>query len=105
MSSPGTLRFGQIAVTPSSPPVGYDLIYVKTDDVLYIQDSSGVEVALGSASSITSLSGEATGVGPGNAVVTLSNSAVIGKVLTGFTPGPNSPVLSTDTIQIGRAHV
>jgi trimeric autotransporter adhesin len=98
MSSPGTLRFGQVAVKPSAPPVGYDLIYVKTDDVLYIQDSAGVEVALGSASAITSLSGEATGSGPGNAVVTLSNSAVIGKVLTGFTPGPNSPVLATDTI-------
>jgi hypothetical protein len=98
MSSPGTLRFGQVATKPSAPPVGYDLIYVKTDDVLYIQDSSGIEVALGSASAITSLSGEATGSGPGNAIVTLSNSAVIGKVLTGFTPGPNSPVLATDSI-------
>lgn len=98
MSSPGTFRFGQINSTPSPPPAGYDLIYVKTDDVLYIQDSAGVEVALGSASSITSLTGEATAVGPGAAVVTLSNSAVIGKVLTGFIAGPNSPVLATDTL-------
>lgn len=98
MSSPGTLRFGQVATTPSPPPSGYDLIYVKTDDVLYIQDSAGVEVALGSASAITSLTGEVTATGPGAAVATVSNSAVIGKILTGFTPGPNSTVLATDTI-------
>lgn len=98
MSSPGTLRFGQVATKPSAPPVGYDLIYVKTDDVLYIQDSFGVEVALGSASAITSLTGEVTATGPGAAAATVSNSAVIGKVLTGFSPGPNSAVLATDTI-------
>jgi hypothetical protein len=98
MSSPGTFRFGQINSTPSPPPVGYDLIYVKTDDVLYIQDSAGVEIAIGTATGITSLTGEATGTGPGAAVVTLSNSAVIGKVLTGFIAGPNSTVLATDTL-------
>jgi hypothetical protein len=94
MSSPGTFRFGQINSTPSPPPVGYDLIYVKTDDVLYIQDSAGVEIAIGTATGITSLTGEATGTGPGAAVVTLSNSAVI----TGFIAGPNSTVLATDTL-------
>jgi hypothetical protein len=98
MSSPGTFRFGQVNTKPSAPPVGYDLIYVKTDDVLYIQDSTGVEVALGTASGITSLTGDVTATGPGAAVATLSNSAVIGQVLTGFTPGPNSPVLATDSI-------
>jgi len=72
MSSPGTLRFGQVATKPSPPPVGYDLIYVKTDDVLYIQDSAGVEVALGSASAITSLTGDVTGSGPGVATVTVN---------------------------------
>jgi hypothetical protein len=35
---------------------------------------------------ITALTGEATASGPGSATVTLSNSAVIGKVLTGFNP-------------------
>jgi hypothetical protein len=98
MSSPGTLRFGQVATKPSPPPAGYDLIYIKTDNVLYIQDSSGTEIPLGSASAITALTGEATASGPGSAVITLSNSAVIGKVLTGFVPGPNSPVLATDTL-------
>ena len=35
---------------------------------------------------ITALTGEATASGPGSASVTLSNAAVIGKVLTGFNP-------------------
>lgn len=83
---------------PSAPPSGQFIIYVKTDNTIYIQDSSGTEFAFGSTTAITQLSGEATGIGPGNATVTLSNSAVIGKVLTGFTSGPNSTVLATDTI-------
>lgn len=98
MSAPGTLRFALVNVKPSAPPAGYNLLYVKTDDILYLQDSSGIETPLGSSAAITQLSGEATAIGPGNAVVTLSNSAVIGKVLTGFSPGPNSVVLATDTI-------
>ena len=72
MSSPGTLRFGQVGVKPSAPPVGYDLVYVKTDDVLYIQDSSGVEVALGSASAITQLTGDVSAIGPGIATATVN---------------------------------
>lgn len=97
-TTPGTLRFAQISSSPASPPPGYCFIYSKTDNVLYLKDSSGVEVALGSASAITSLTGEATASGPGAAAVTLLNSAVIGKVLTGFSSGPNSTVLATDTI-------
>ena len=73
MSSPGTLRFGQVATKPSPPPLGYDLIYVKTDDVLYIQDSSGVEVALGSSSSITQLTGDVSATGPGIATATVNS--------------------------------
>ena len=46
---------------------------------------------------ITSLTGEATASGPGAAVVTLSNSAVIGKVLTGYVSGAGT-VAATDTI-------
>lgn len=83
---------------PSAPPSGQFLIYAKTDNTLYIQDSTGTEYAFGSTTAITQLSGEATGIGPGNATVTLSNSAIIGKVLTGFISGPNSTVLSTDTL-------
>ena len=46
---------------------------------------------------ITQLSGEATASGPGNATVTLSNSAVTGKVLTGLTIAGNA-IVATDSI-------
>ena len=49
------------------------------------------------ASAVTSLTGEATGTGPGATAVTLTNSAVIGKVLTGFTPTAGQ-IASTDSI-------
>lgn len=92
------LIFTEEGSKPPAPSVGQVSMYVKTDEVLYIQDSAGVEIPLGSASAITSLTGEATATGPGAAAVTLSNSAVIGKVLTGFSAGPNSTVLATDTL-------
>jgi len=98
MSSPGTARLSALASSPAAPAPGYVILYFKTDNILYIKDSSGVETPLGSSSAITSLTGEASGVGPGAASVTLSNSAVIGKVLTGFVSGPSSPVLATDTL-------
>lgn len=50
-----------------------------------------------SGSYITSLTGEATASGPGASAVTLTNSAVIGKVLTGYTSGSGT-VAATDTI-------
>lgn len=46
---------------------------------------------------ITQLSGEATGSGPGNASVTLSNAAVISKVLTGLNI-TGGTISDTDTI-------
>jgi len=46
---------------------------------------------------ITSLTGEATASGPGAASVTLSNSAVTGKVLTGLNVTGNA-IVSTDSI-------
>jgi predicted heme/steroid binding protein len=46
---------------------------------------------------ITDLSGEATATGPGIATVTLSNSAVIGKVLTGINIAGGT-VIATDSI-------
>ena len=71
-TTPGTIRFAEIASAPSAPPPsGYAFIYVKTDNVLYIMDSSGVEIPLGSASSITSLTGDVTGSGPGAAATTV----------------------------------
>jgi hypothetical protein len=98
MASPGTGRLAALASSPAAPAPGYLILYFKTDGVLYIKDSANVETPIGTASGITSLTGEATATGPGAAAVTLSNSAVIGKLLTGFVAGPNSPVLATDTI-------
>jgi hypothetical protein len=46
---------------------------------------------------ITQLSGEATALGPGNATITLSNSAVINKVLTGLNI-TGSAIVATDSI-------
>jgi hypothetical protein len=83
---------------PSAPPSGAYLIYAKTDNNLYLQTSAGVEISLGSSSAITTLAGEASGSGTGTITVTLDNNAVIGKVLTGFVPGPSSPIEASDTI-------
>lgn len=83
---------------PSAPPVGSYLLYMKTDNTIYLQDSTGSEFAFGSTTAISQLTGEGTAIGPGSAVLTLSNAAVIGKVLTGFVAGPNSTVLATDTV-------
>ena len=49
---------------------------------------------------ITSLTGEATGSGPGAATVTLNNAAVTGKILTGINI-TGGTVLDTDSILIG----
>ena len=94
----GTGRLAALAASPPAPIAGYCLIYFKADNVLYIKDSSGLETAIGTASAITQLTGEATAIGPGSAAITLDNAAVIGKLLTGFVAGPNSTVLATDTI-------
>ena len=53
---------------------------------------------------ITSLTGEATALGPGAAVVTLDNAAVIGKVLTGLNV-TGGTVLAADSILIGFGKV
>lgn len=98
MASPGAARLAALATSPAAPPPNYLILYFKTDGILYIKDSGGVETPIGTASGITSLVGEATASGPGAASVVLSNSAVIGKILTGFTPGPNSTVLASDTL-------
>jgi hypothetical protein len=47
---------------------------------------------------ITALSGEATASGPGSAAVTLTNSAVTGKVLTGLNLTGGGSIVATDSI-------
>jgi hypothetical protein len=47
------------------------------------------------------LTGAVTGSGTGSFATTLTNSSVTGQLLTGFTPGPNSPIIATDSILSG----
>jgi hypothetical protein len=53
-------------------------------NAVMVSDALGV-VALGAVPAITALTGEVTGTGPGSTAATVTNSAVIGKVLTGLT--------------------
>jgi hypothetical protein len=63
----------------------------------YIGKTLNIPVYQAQGAYITQLSGEATAVGPGNATVTLDNTAVIGKILSGLNV-TGGTVVSTDTI-------
>jgi len=68
--------------------------YYKINNVNLSYSDVGAQVA---GNYITSLTGEATASGPGAASTTLDNAAVIGKLLTAFTPGAGT-VAATDSI-------
>jgi hypothetical protein len=72
ITPPGSLGFAQLDTAPAAPPAGYCIIYSKTDNVLYLKDSSGLEVPLGTASGITSLTGDVTATGPGAAAAVVA---------------------------------
>jgi hypothetical protein len=63
----------------------------------YISKVLNIPIYQSQGNYITQLSGEATGSGPGNASVTLSNSAVISKILTGLNI-TGGTVVASDTI-------
>lgn len=63
-----------------------------------VVDSSGLLSTQAIADAITSLTGEVTATGPGAAVATISNAAVIGKVLTGLNLTGGGTISSTDSI-------
>lgn len=56
-----------------------------------------------SANQTIKLTGQATGSGTTSIAVTLSNAAVTGQVLTGYSAGTNVAILTTDTILVGFA--
>ena len=58
---------------PAAPSTGQVSMYVKSDEVVYIQGSNGSEIALGTASGITGLTGDISGTGPGVATTTVNN--------------------------------
>jgi hypothetical protein len=78
-------------------------VYQKTDGTFWVKQygatTSWARVATSSEipAAITSLTGEVTATGPGASIATVSNSAVIGKVLTGYTAGAGT-VSATDSI-------
>jgi hypothetical protein len=88
----------QAAAAIPTPTSGNTTLFVDTDKLLKGKDDAGAVTNYGASGlAVTSLTGEATGTGPGSTAVTLTNSAVIGKVLTGLTLGTGT-ILSTDTI-------
>ena len=84
---------------PATPSAGETVLYVDSaDKLLKSKDDTGAVVNYGSAGvAITALTGEVTASGPGSAAATVSNSAVLSKVLTGLVAGTGN-VLATDSI-------
>ena len=72
MAIPGTIQFPALSATPSPPPVGSYVLYIKTDNVIYLEDSSGNVYPFGSASAITALTGDVTATGPGIVAATVN---------------------------------
>src|SRR5271166_2157172 len=58
---------------PPAPSSGQVSMYVKTDEILYIQDSTGTEISLGSPASITALTGDVSATGPGSVPATVNS--------------------------------
>lgn len=86
------------AVAPIVDTAGAFSIPASTNAVDgYLSAADHTSFAATTASAMTSITGEATGSGPGATAVTLSNAAVIGKVLTGFVSG-SGVVAATDSI-------
>ena len=83
-----------------TPATGKTHIFIDSADKrLKTKDDAGAVFDYSAAgASITQLTGEVTaGPGPGSVGATLSNAAVVGKLLTGLTPN-TGVILATDTI-------
>jgi hypothetical protein len=82
--------------TPSSgnTRVGVDPVSKR----LFSKDDTGAVIDYGNAgSAITALTGEVTATGPGSAAATVTNAAVIAKLLTGYSPSSGT-ITSSDSI-------
>lgn len=88
----------QSSASIPTPGTGLTTVYVDTDKLLKSKNDAGVVTNYGAVgSSITALTGEVTASGPGSAVATVTNSAVISKLLTGYTP-TTGDLAATDSI-------
>ncbi len=81
----------------ANPNITISQASTSTDGYLSSTDWNTFNSKQAAGSYITDLTGEASASGPGSANVTLSNSAVIGKVLTGVNI-TGGTVVATDTI-------
>lgn len=89
----------QSAASIPTPSTGRTTMFVDSADKhLKIKDDTGTVTDTSvPGSAITSLTSEVTATGPGAAAATVSNAAVIAKVLTGYTAGSGN-VTATDSI-------
>ena len=65
--------FTEEGTKPPAPSAGQISLYAKTDEVVYIQDSAGIETAIGTSNGITVLTGDVSASGPGSAVATVNS--------------------------------
>lgn len=97
MSQVNLVGIGSVA----TPPSGEAALYIDsaTKTLKSKNDAGAVTDYSAAGASITSLTGEVTASGPGAAASTVSNTAVLSKVLTGLTPASGS-LSATDTLLI-----
>lgn len=81
-----------------SGTIGITQATTSTDGYLSSTDWNTFNSKQASGSYITALTGEATASGPGSATVTLSTSAVTGKLLTGLNLTGGGSIAATDSI-------
>lgn len=67
------IQLDEVSSKPAAPPAGAIEIYAKTDDVVYVQNSAGTEVPIGTPSAITDLHGDVTATGPGDVSATVNS--------------------------------
>lgn len=93
------VKVNQSAASISTPAPGETVVFVDSvTKKLQSKDDAGLVTDYAAASSgISSLTGEVTATGPGAAAATVTNSAVISKVLTGLSPTTGT-ISATDTI-------
>lgn len=82
----------------STPDISISQSGAATDGYLSTTDWNTFNNKQDAGDYITSLTGEATATGPGAATVTLGNSAVIGKVLTGLSTSTGGSIVAADSI-------
>jgi len=82
----------------TTPDISVSQSGAATDGYLSTTDWNTFNSKQASGNYITSLTGEATATGPGSASVTLGNSSVIGKVLTGLSTSTGGSIVATDSI-------